>query len=163
MELKKRLNPRIVFFVICFVAFFGYIIYGLQPAEATNAYTVDDVLSIPSIGLNADVTNLQVENGELNTPDTIVGSYSKNTNKTLLIGHSTGVFSDLDDVKIGDSIKYGDNEYTVTKYVFTEKDAIDMNELLASEEKDTLVIMTCAGTLLGDGDATHRILITATK
>ena len=163
MELKKRLNPRIVFFVIYFVAFFGYIIYGLQPVEATNAYTVDNMLSISSIGLNADVTNIPVEAGELKTPDTSVGSYSKNTNKTLLIGHSTGIFKDLDDVKIGDSIKYGDNEYKVTKYVYIEKDAIDMNELLAPEDKETLVIMTCAGTLLGDGDATHRILITATK
>ena len=161
MELKKRLNPRIVFFVIYFVAFFGYIIYGLQPVEATNAYTVDNMLSISSIGLNADVTNIHVEDGELKTPDTIVGSYSKNTNKTLLIGHSTGIFKDLDDVKIGDSIKYGDNEYKVTKYVYIEKDAIDMNELLASEDKETLVIMTCAGTLLGDGDATHRIILFA--
>ena len=58
-------------------------------------------------------------------------------------------------------IKYGDNEYTVTKYVYIEKDAIDMNELLASEDKETLVIMTCAGTLLGDGDATHRIILFA--
>lgn len=161
MELKKRLNPRIVFFVIYFVAFFGYIIYGLQPAEATGAYVVDDVLSIPSIGLNADVTNIHIEDGELKTPDTIVGSYSKNTNKTLLIGHSTGIFQDLDDVKIGDIIKYGDNEYKVTKYVYIEKDSIDMNELLASEDKETLVIMTCAGTLLGDGDATHRIILFA--
>ena len=58
---------------------------------------------------------------------------------------------------------YQPEAYVPSKDVYIEKDAIDMNELLAPEDKETLVIMTCAGTLLGDGDATHRILITATK
>ncbi len=161
MELKKRLNPRIVFVVLYFVAFLAYIIYGLKPAEASEAYVVDNTLNIPSIGLNADVTNLQIEDGELKTPDTIVGSYSKNINKTLLIGHSTGIFQDLVDVKVGDVIYYSGQKYEIDKYIYIEKNAIDMNELLSASKKDTLVIMTCAGTLLDGGDATHRIILFA--
>ena len=32
----------------------------------------------------------------------------------------------------------------------------------SEEEKDTLVLMTCAGEDLGNGDSTHRLLVTAT-
>ena len=161
MELKKRLNPRIVFAFIYFVAFFGYIIYGLQPAEAVDSLPIDGSLSIPSIGLVSDVTNLEKTNEGLLTPDSIVGSYSENNNNTLLIGHSTGVFRDLHNVKIGDVINYDDLDYTVSKLVYIKKDAISMKELLASSDKKTLVIMTCAGELLEGGDATHRLIIFA--
>ena len=43
-----------------------------------------------------------------------------------------------------------------------EKADVDMNKMLAPAEKDTLVIMTCAGMDLGNGDATHRLVLTAT-
>ena len=36
-----------------------------------------------------------------------------------------------------------------------------MTEILKREEKDTIVIMTCAGELLDGGDATHRFMVTA--
>ena len=163
MELRKRLNPKIIFFLVYFLAFFAYIIYGLQPAEATEVYSVDGNLAISSIGLSSDVTDLDLTSEGLSTPDTVVGSYSRYDNKTLLIGHSTGVFKDLDLVKIGDTVNYDGLDYNVSKLVYIEKDAIDMNDLLSPAEKDTLVIMTCAGTLLGDGDATHRLILTAIR
>mgnify|MGYP003312839861 CR=1 FL=1 len=45
---------------------------------------------------------------------------------------------------------------------FEEKSMINMAEILQEEDKDTLVLMTCAGEDLGNGDSTHRLLVTAT-
>ena len=161
MDIRKRLNPKKIFVILYGVAFFGYVLYGLQPAEAVDAYETDAVLEIPSIGLISDVTSLERTDDGLMTPESIVGSYKENSHKTLLIGHSTGVFRDLDAVKIGDVINYDGVDYNVLKLVYAAKEAIDMEELIAPAEKDTLVIMTCAGELLGNGDATHRLIIFA--
>lgn len=163
MELKKHLNLRFVFVGLYLVAFLAFLIYGLQPAEAAEAYEIDGELLIPSIGLEADVTKLELEEGGLQTPSTIAGSYTRFDNKTLLIGHSTTVFTDLEDVKIGDEIKYNEKVYKVQRIDLLVKDKIDMDELLKASEKDTLVIMTCAGKLLDGGDATHRLIITASS
>ena len=42
-----------------------------------------------------------------------------------------------------------------------KKSDIKMSNVLKAEEKDTLVLMTCAGTPVGDKDATHRLIVTA--
>ena len=163
MELGRRFNPKVVFVGLYVVAFLVFVIYGMQPAEAVEAYDVSARLAVPSIGLDADVTTLTLENGELPTPDTIVGSYTKAKNKMFLVGHSTTVFENLKDVRLGDAIFYDEKEYTVSKMTMIKKEAINMNKLLAAEEKDTLVLMTCAGKRLGNGDATFRLIIEATK
>lgn len=161
MELKRHYDWKYVFIGLCAVAFLAYIIYGLQPAGAVQSYEINGNLSIPGIDLTADVADLHLTDGELKTPDTIVGSYSRSENKTLLIGHSTTVFQDLDQVKIGDVVSYNGKEYKVNRLQYIIKEAIDMSELLAAEDEDTLVIMTCAGKLLDGGDATHRFIVTA--
>jgi sortase (surface protein transpeptidase) len=38
-----------------------------------------------------------------------------------------------------------------------------MKELLKAEDTDTLVLMTCAGELMSNNDATHRLIVTAKK
>lgn len=162
MELKKHLNSRVIFVSLYFFAFIAYIIYGLQPARAVNN-DITASLSIPGISLTADVVNLEVQNGRLNTPDTIVGSYSRNQNKTLLIGHSTTVFSRLHEVRLGDELEYNDFAYRVVAIDLVPKPNISMTFLLESEKEDTLILMTCAGTLLNNGDATHRLLIKAVR
>ena len=88
MELKKRLNPKYVFVGLYALFFVAYIIVGLQPAEAAESYEISTNLNISSINLSSDVTNLKLENHKLETPDKIVGSFSRAENKTLLIGHS---------------------------------------------------------------------------
>lgn len=163
MELKKHLNLRFVFVGLYLVAFLAFLVYGLQPAEAAEAYEIDAELLIPSIGLETEVTKLELEEDGLKTPDTIAGSYTRFDNKTLLIGHSTTVFKNLENVKIGDKIEYNDKTYTVEKITLSVKDKIDMDELLKASEKDTIAIMTCAGELLDGGDATHRLIITASS
>ena len=160
MELKRRLDPKTVFIGLYVVLFSIYIIVGLQPADAAN-YPVSAELSIPSIGLTSDVTTLQLENHALNTPDTIVGSYSQAEHKTLLIGHSTTVFERLNEVELGDLVEYDGGDYRVTSITILPKGEISMNEILQGADEDTLVIMTCAGQLLDGGDATHRLMITA--
>ena len=161
MELKKRLNPKRIFVGLYALFFVIYIIVGLQPAEATKSYEISTALYIPSINLNTDVVNLELENHKLETPDTIVGSFSRAENKTLLIGHSTTVFQNLDKLQIGEEVIYDGTIYYIYSSEVVEKTAIDMNELLAKTDQDTLVIMTCAGTNLGNGDATHRLIVTA--
>lgn len=163
MELRKHLSLRFVFIGLYFVAFLAFIIYGLQPADAVEAYDIGGEIAIPSIGLQSDVAILDYENGKLNTPDTIVGSYEKVENKSLLIGHSTTVFSELYKVKLGDEIEYKGKTYEVKMIDMMAKNRISMTKLLEPSEKDTIVIMTCAGKLLDGGDATHRLIITATR
>lgn len=160
MELKHKLSPRIIFVSLYFLCFAAYIIYGLQPAEAAH-YEIASQLAIPSISLETGVTKVEVNNGKLDTPDTIAGSYTRTENKTLLIGHSTTVFQDLNHVNLGDEITYDGKVYKVVKLEFKEKSRVDMTEILKREEKDTIVIMTCAGELLDGGDATHRFMVTA--
>lgn len=161
MELKKRLNIGTVLIGLYVVVFVAYVIVGLKPAEAAQGYEISAELNIPSINLTSDVTTLQLENRELKTPDNIVGSFSRAENKTLLIGHSSTVFQNLNRVAFGEEINYNDHIYTVQKIETLEKSEIDMSKLLARAKKDTLVIMTCAGDDLGGGDATHRLIVTA--
>ena len=162
MELKKRLNPRKIFIGMYFLAFAIYLIVGLQPVGATN-YSIVGALKIPDINLYSDVAAVELENGHLSTPDNIVGSYSRAENKTFLFGHSSSVFENLKDLSIGDEIHYNSNIYNVSNIATLEKSEIKMNQLLKSESKDTLIIMTCAGTDLGNGDSTHRLIITASR
>lgn len=160
MELKRRLNPKYVFGLIYFLCFGIFLRLGFEPAEAT-VYDVTTELSIPSINLVSDVATLKLNNHRLDTPDYIVGSFSRANNKTLLIGHSSSVFKDLKNVKVGEPIIYDESSYRVTDIKLLEKDDIDMNTLLSSEEVSTLVLMTCAGESLANQDATHRLIITA--
>lgn len=161
MELKRHFDLRYIFVGLYVLLFVAYIIVGLQPAEAVANYQISANLSIPAIGLKSDVTELSLHDNNLDTPDTIVGSYSRADNKTLLIGHSTTVFEHLDDVHLGDIIEYNETSYTVISYKIQAKSDISMARLLKSADKDTIVLMTCAGELLDNGDATHRLIITA--
>lgn len=161
MELRKHPSLK-SFFMGLYVLFFAiYIIVGLQSAEATQNYEISDILNIPSINLSTDVADLKLENHKLETPNDIVGKFQRAKNKTLLIGHSSTVFKNLDELQIGEEVIFNNTKYYVHNSEIVEKAAIDMNELLAAAEKDTLVIMTCAGTEFDNGDATHRLIITA--
>lgn len=160
MELRRRLDFRYVFVGIYIVLFLVYVIVGLRPVQAVNPAVTGDLV-IPSIGLESNVGALSLKEHRLETPDTIVGSYTRADNKTLLIGHSTTVFQNLDNVKVGDEVVYNEKRYIVTEIVILAKDEISMGSILKSEDDDTLVIMTCAGELLGGGEATHRLIVTA--
>lgn len=161
MELKKTFSLRKVFIILYMVAFLTYIAVGFMPADGT-AYTIDGALAIPSIDLVSGVTALELKDHKLNTPDTIVGSYAKNPNKTFLIGHSSTIFKNLYQVNTNDSIFYNNAEYKIVNIEILKKSDIDMSKILKAEEKDTIVIMTCAGETVGEHDASHRLIVTAT-
>ena len=162
MELKRRVDLRKLFTILYLVAFLGFLIIGFQPAEARH-YEISGRLEIPSIGLFSDVTTLELNNHKLETPDTIVGSFSRNDNKTLLIGHSTTVFKNLAGARLHDLFFYNDEIFEVVKIETLAKNQINMDEILAPSDSPTIIIMTCAGEPLENQDATHRLIVTATK
>lgn len=161
MELKKSFDLRRVFISVYVLFFVAFLIIGLQPAEATQ-YEISAELYIPSIGLTSSVTTLHLKNHQLEAPATIVGSFTRHPSKTLLIGHASTVFQNLAQANTGDSIIYDDATYRIVNRQIIEKTAVSMSQLLSPAEQNTLIIMTCAGTDLGHGDATHRLIITAT-
>ena len=76
------------------------------------------------------------------------------------IGESDNMFI-AQDFEVTEKIKYNEKNYTITKLEFKQKTLIDMSKVLESEDEETIVIMTCAGVLLDNGDATHRFMVTA--
>ena len=162
MELKRRFDLRKAFTILYMVAFLIFVVVGFQPAEA-QSYEISGEIEIPSIGLFSDVTTLELTNHKLETPDTIVGSYSKYNSKIFLVGHSTTVFKSLNQVHVGDYIYYNGESFQITRTQILSKADISMNALLAPSKETTMVIMTCAGEPLGNKDATHRLIVTAVK
>ena len=160
MEIRKRLDPRAIFAMIYFLCLAFYLVFGLRPVEATN-YEIIARVSIPKINLVSDVTSLSLTEHRLETPDEIIGSFRRAKNKTLLIGHSSTVFKNLADVEIGDTVIYDEEIYVIYSKEILAREEVKMDGLLRGEEEPTLVIMTCAGENLGNGDATERLIITA--
>ena len=161
MELKRHVDLRKVVTVIYVAMFVVYLVVGLSPAEAA-VYEVSDRLEIPSIGLKSDVTRLELTDHRLNTPDTIVGSYSRSFNKTLLIGHASTVFGDLNLMTVGESVLYSGKTWIVKEIALYKKEDVDMEKILASARRETLILMTCAGEVHGV-DASHRLILVAER
>ena len=156
----KNLNLRNIFISAYVLFFASYLVIGIQPAEAAE-YEISATLKIPSISLESDVTTLLLDNHRLATPESIVGSFSRNQT-TLLIGHSSSVFQNLSQAQINDIIYYNGSAYLITTVETKPKNEINIDQLLLSDDA-TLILMTCAGEDLGNGDATHRLIITAKK
>ncbi|MFV0485268.1 MAG: class F sortase [Candidatus Saccharimonadales bacterium] len=171
MSVWRKLNPlewssatiiRVfgIFFAVAMPLWFsGFSVFATSIA-APNA-----TLEIASIGLNSQVAPVELKDRQLETPDRIVGSYTKE-NKVFLYGHSTGVFAHLNHVQIGDRLKYGEGEtratYVVTRMNTLPVEKVNMAQLLSSSPKKQLVLMTCAGEKLGNDDYTERLIIYAT-
>ena len=163
MNLEKHIDWRFVFVGLYFLAFLVYVAVGIGSTAGAKQYDVESELLVPAIDLSSDVTRMELEGRKLNTPDTIVGSYSNHDNKTLLIGHASTVFHDLNKVQADDLVIYHDLMYKVVSIQTFRKDEINMNQLLEAEKVDTIVLMTCAGEDLGNGDATHRLILEAVR
>lgn len=164
MELEKSwrsLDLRKLFTILYICGLLAYLVVGFMPAKAIEYEAATDI-QIPIIDLASDVATIYLSDNKLDTPDTIVGRYAPMRNKTLLFGHSSTVFRRLDNIRVGDKVIYDGAEYIVRKIETLAKDDIDMGILLRAAERDTIVIMTCAGESLGGGDATHRLIVTAT-
>lgn len=138
-----------------------YAFIGLQPSAIVDAANYP-TLTIDAINLSTPVVGLELSDRQLIAPAKIAGSYSQAPNKVFIIGHSTTVFDRLDKVRVTDTITYDGKNYTITEITTLLKSNVNMGEILAAGEEDTIVIMTCAGEPLPNQDATHRLIITAT-
>ncbi len=161
MELKKPINFRRMVVVFFAVFLSIYFIHGFKPSAEATHYEKSGDIFIPAIGLSSDVTSLKLENHRLNTPNTIVGSFSQNENTILLIGHVSTIFSKLNDVTIGDAIIFNSVEYTVKDIAILPKNKIKMNELLGASEYRTIILMTCHGEQINQNDFEERLIVTA--
>ena len=160
MKLKLSFDYRFVMAITCAAVGTFCLLKYFEPVEAKE-YQISGKLSISSINLDSDVTTLALEDGELNTPTSIVGSYSRHKNSTLLIGHSNTAFSELKNIRIGDTIDYNGSSYRIYKSQIIKKSDISMKDLLSEKETDTIILMTCFGDIYADGDASHRLIIFA--
>ncbi len=139
-----------------------YIFIGLQPAPIANASSLPQ-LAIPSISLTTPVTPVNIVEHEFIVPSQIAGYYTQAENKIFIMGHSSTVFKKLDHIQVGDTINYNNATYLVQSTETLPKAEISMNQILQAETEETLIIMTCAGQPLANQDATHRLIVTATK
>ncbi|MBR2658871.1 sortase [Candidatus Saccharibacteria bacterium] len=160
VEIRKRFDFRVIIATICFaIGTFCFLNY--HHLASAQEYEIFTKLTIQNIELSSDVTKTHLLNYKIVTPDYIVGSFSRAENKTLLVGHSTTAFENLKNVELNDEIEYNDKKYVTKKIEVLEKADIDMDKILAPAKEDTLVLMTCAGELYDNGDASHRLIITA--
>lgn len=157
-------NSEIKMFLSAFFAIMlpVYIFIGLQPIPNAEAASLPK-LEIKSISLATPVAPIQLKDRRLIAPNHIAGIYSNAENKLFIIGHSSTVFKKLDQVHIGDTFSYNDITYRIQKLETIPKTEISMSEILQAESEPTIIIMTCAGEPLANQDATHRLIVTATK
>lgn len=153
---------KVVFSAFFLIALPLYLYIGFRPASHVEAVSYP-LLEIPSINLSTPVEPLTLEGNELISPATIAGSYQRFENKLFLIGHASTVFQDLDQVKINDFITYNGATYRVFQLETLAKSDIDMSTIIGNTPTPVMIIMTCAGTPLPGQDATHRLLVYASK
>lgn len=155
----KRPKIGLIFGALYFCLVAGITAYFFlpKPVDASS----DERLFIPSIGLIARVTDIERDGNTLKSPDYIAGAYHATNHKTVLIGHSSTIFNNLHNIRLKDKFTFDNKSYTVVKTEILEKALIDMNEVVAETEKNTLILMTCYGESLGGQDFSHRFIVTA--
>lgn len=151
---------KVILVLFLTVALPVYLYLGFQPNIPADAASYPQLM-ISSIGLETPVEQIELNGRQLNVPDMIAGSYSSEPNKTLIVGHSSTVFADLDQIKIGQELVYDSRSYEVTYREVLAKENISMKKVLSEAPTDTIILMTCAGESLPNQDATHRLIITA--
>lgn len=153
---------KVLFSAFFMIALPIYLYTGFQPASHVEAVSYP-LLEIPSINLATPVEPLALENHELISPATIAGSYQRFENKLFIIGHASTVFQNLEQVQEGDLITYNGDTYQVFLLETIAKSDIDMSKVIGNTPTPVMIIMTCAGTPLPGQDATHRLLVYASK
>lgn len=139
-----------------------YLYIGLQPNLDLKALSYP-TLEISDIKLETPVAPIELIDRRLEAPDTIAGIYIPSEHKRFIIGHSSTVFKNLYRLRAHAEFTYDEVRYRVTEISTIRKADVDMNSILAPTEKDTIIIMTCAGEPLPNQDATHRLVITAER
>jgi sortase A len=132
-------------------------------------------IHIPSIDLYTTIEGVGIdEKGRMDVPSgktNKVGWYKYgvvpgNTGTAVLDAHNTAAFKKLKEVPVGEEIyvimKSGKKlKFSVTKAKTYEVKKTDPSILFASTKSKQLNLITCAGKLLGNGEATHRLIVSA--
>ena len=155
----KRGKSTLVFAFLYLALIAGFVAYVFMPKSADASSK--ERLFIPSIGLVARVKDIERTGNQLIAPDTIAGAYQATNHKTVIIGHSSTIFENLKNLKIGETFTFDNNSYKVSRREILEKKYVDMEAVVAETEVKTLVLMTCHGEPLGGQDFSHRLIITA--
>ncbi len=154
-----RAKFGIIFGVLYFALIAGFTAYVFMPKTADASS--EERLFIPSIGLVARVKDIDRTGNQLIAPDEIAGAYQPTIHKTVIIGHSSTIFKDLKNISGDDTFTFDHKTYKVTERDVIEKSVVDMSEIVAETEKNTVIMMTCYGEPLGGQDYSHRLIITA--
>ncbi len=169
-RLGKKAKIRLLCFLMYFLAAFSLVLLGIKIIHNSNAVYAKEAaaatqtLFIPTISLSAPVIESQFTGKDLTVPDQIAASYSAHSNKTLLFGHSSTIFRDLQNLNPGAEVYFAGKKYQITQREEKKKSDISMQEILREEQTDTIVLMTCSGNAIPgtNGDHTHRLIFTAT-
>lgn len=170
MKLRgRKLNPflwskrtiRIIPWAIILIAIAIYGTIGLNFVDAEELGK--SRLQIPKIELSTPVRDLEPKDNQLPTPNYIAGVYSKFPSKKLLIGHSSTVFARLPELQIGDQFIFDDKTYQIQNRTILKKQDISMQKILAREQDEQIILMTCFGKQISDQDYEERLILTATR
>lgn len=166
---NRKIRLYVGIFLIYFVAGFAFLAIGLQPVKsaeavyATEAESAEEYLEIPAISLSTPVKISTLTGSDLSVPEQIAASYSMHDNKYFIFGHSSSVFKDIKNLQIGNQIIYQGQSYKVSLVEEKAKANVNMDDILASADIPTIILMTCSGEKIEgtNGDHTHRIIVTA--
>lgn len=166
---NRKIRLYVGIFLIYFVAGFAFLAIGLQPVKsaeavyATEAESAEEYLEIPAISLSTPVKISTLTGSDLSVPEQIAASYSMHDNKYFIFGHSSSVFKDIKNLQIGNQIIYQGQSYKVSLVEEKAKANVNMEDILASADIPTIILMTCSGEKIEgtNGDHTHRIIVTA--
>jgi LPXTG-site transpeptidase (sortase) family protein len=161
-QLFRRKWALVVGAVLYVALAITYFAVGLMPARAEDELTAVGTLSIGSINMEqAEVVETKAKGKQLIIPDEKIAIYSTHKSKLLLMAHSETAFRDINRLNIGDEIIYNGEKYEVLSMKYEQIEDIKMSEILKAEEKKTIVLMTCAGKEMDDGNFSERLIIEA--
>jgi len=145
------------------------------PASASPARRV----IIPAIGVNSEVVESQVKNGEWLVPKFVVGHLQGTANpgqsgNAVFSGHiqsisSGNVFARLSEMKVGQLVTLYTTRQDKTVYKVAEVKMVRNTDVTVIQPttKPRLTLITCAGDWVqyspnyGDGDYSHRVIVVA--
>jgi LPXTG-site transpeptidase (sortase) family protein len=151
-------------------------VFSFPTASLSFAPDLPERLSIPSIGLDAPIQGLGVnEKGEMDVPNggtNNVGWYASGTvpgqrGSAVLDAHVFAAFSKLKYLKVGSTVDVQTVSGSILHFVVTDSEvytteSVPVQRLFADKSGELLNLITCAGTLLPDGSTyDHRLVVYA--
>lgn len=138
------------------------------------------IVRVPKLGVEARVLRMGIKDGRIEAPQSIwdTGWYDGSAKPgesgvSFIDGHVSGpsqpaVFEKLDTLKAGDqiSVERGDGTtitYSVKSVETIPLDKVNIRTILASGEKNGLVLMTCGGNYMGNYTYDSRVVVQAAR